>query len=178
MNIRKNASQICTTLIFIEPYLAEYCRNLYSCGRKDGAVRIPYTSDLYHLVWEQMSKRPDGYQSPAAGNLCILLPTSRECDDDSRKNPLYYNYLSDRAVRMIERWLYRAFNFEFHGVMMENEHCGRPMTHLELVRQFIRQHGLKSITEDALIKNFQRYRRHIFPKKVRKYKKTLKFKKI
>ena len=167
MNIRKNASQICTTLIFIEPYFAEYCRNLYSCGRKDGAVRIPYTSDLYHLVWEQMSKRPEGYQSPAAGNLCILLPTRRECDDDSRKNPLYYNYLSDRAVRMIERWLYRAFNFG-----------GRPMTHLELVRQFIRQHGLKSITEDALIKNFQRYRRHIFPKKVRKYKKTLKFKKI
>lgn len=176
MSLRKKASQIGITMIRIEPYLAEYAQNLFGLGRKDGSIKIPYISELHFLVWELMAKPRANQLSPENGNLAIVLPTRRECEGELRKNPRYYNYLSPDAARKVEAWLRRRFNFEFHELMIDNEVKGRPRQHLDLVRWFMRRRGLKSITEDALIRNFRRYRRRISPKTVRKYTKTRKIK--
>lgn len=159
--------------IRIEPYLAEYARSLFGCGRADGAVRIPSSSGLYHLVYDGMARR-GGESDPEDGNLSIVLPcrSQHEGDTDAPlKNPRYYNWLPLSSVRRIEEYLRRLFNFEFHQVMMDNEERGRPNTLVDTVQYFMRRHGLKSVGEDALLKNFQRFRRRVYPKKVRKYEK-------
>ncbi|CUQ47106.1 Uncharacterised protein [Segatella copri] len=40
-----------------------------------------------------------------------------------------------------------------------------------MVDNFIRRYALKSISPDALLKNFYRYRQRLFPKTPRKYQK-------
>lgn len=61
------------------------------------------------------------------------------------------------------------FNYEFHAVMIENDEQGRPMRQIEVVEDFINRYQLQSISSDALLKNYQRYRRRIHPKRPRRY---------
>ena len=124
-----------------------------------------------------MAKRRTDQPAVVDGNLSIVLPRRRTVEEGVVKNPAYYNYLSPTAAMLIERHLRRRFNFEFHQLMMENEEQGRPKTQLVLVQQFLRRHRLASISEEALLKNFQRYRRLLYPKTPRKYQKKQKIKK-
>lgn len=169
----KNAPEIKFVSVRVEPYLAEYAQSVYGCGRQDGAVKIPYTSTLYHVLWYNMHRRPADCVDPADGNLRILLPDSRMLarDEGMRKNPRYWNWLPPRGVQAIEHCLLSQFNYEFRTSMMENEESGRPCNQFEVVWQFMHRHRLTQITEDALLKNFQRYRRKLYPKRVRKYDK-------
>ena len=173
----KNASQIKIVAISVEPYLAEYAQIKFHSGGRDDAVRIPYNSEFYHCVWEHMAKRRADHPSQTEGNLRILLPSRRSPVDGPIKNPLYYNYLSPTAVMLIERFLRRQFNYEFHQMMLDNENKGRPVRQLDLVLTFIRKYRLQSISEDALLKNFQRYRQLLYPRTPRKYRKNNKIKK-
>ena len=106
--------------------------------------------------------------------------TPSDGDDDCQpmKNPHYYNYLSPQACRRVENYLRMRFNLEFHEVMMENEDQGRPLRHLDVVRRFLHRHRLTAISEDALLKNFRRFRHRVYPKKVRTYRKTARNKKV
>ena len=83
----------------------------------------------------------------------------------------YYNYLSQRAAKKIEEHIRLLFNFEFHRIMLENEELGRPKRNQDVVEEFIRTYHLKSISSDALLKNFYRYRQRLCPKIPRKYQK-------
>lgn len=174
---RKNASQIRIVTISIEPYLAEYAQMKFADGGRNGAIRIPYNSEFYHCVWEHMAKRRVNQVVRTDGNLGILLPSRRLAEDGPVKNPAYYNYLSPVAVQMIERYLRRQFNYEFHQLMLDNENNGRPVRQQDLVADFIRRYRLESISEDALLKSFQRYRQRLHPRKPRKYEKRRKIKK-
>ena len=171
----EHSRQIKIVSIRIEPYLAEYARSVFDVDRQTGAVRIPYTSELYHCVWEHMAKRRVDQPQVTDGNLCIILPSRRVVDEGVVKNPAYYNYLSPTAAMLIERHLRLRFNYEFHQTMLENEKQGRPSHQYQVAHKFMRQHNLESISEEALLKNFQRYRNRLYPKKARKYKKTPKF---
>lgn len=175
-----------TILIRIEPYLAEYARSIFATRVSDGGVRMPSHSGLYHMVYDLLEKRRRD-QPPAEGNLCLTLPCRRiadgtpsDGDDDCQplKNPHYYNYLSPQSCRRVENYLRMRFNLEFHEVMMENEEQGRPQRHIEAVRQFLRRHRLTAISEDALLKNFRRFRHRVYPKKVRTYTKSVRNKKV
>ena len=73
------------TRIEITPYLAEYLTCKFYDPESD-AVRIPDTKDLYHTIWDLMSKRPDN--AVDTGNLTLVLPDRR-----TGKDPEYYNYL-------------------------------------------------------------------------------------
>ena len=66
-----------TTKIAITPYLAEYIIGKYNHCNK-GEVRIPDSSDLYHIIWEYMSRRPDNVPVLESGNLEIALPDRRK----------------------------------------------------------------------------------------------------
>lgn len=156
--------------IRVEPYLAEYARKKFSIDPKTKAIRIPYTFELYHCIYNRMEKKPAGAVEVTDANLAICLPDSRVMP--VRKHPEYWNWLSLSATAEIESCLRNLFNYDFHTVMMANEVNGRPRQQRELVEGFISEYGLTQITSDALLKNFQRYRMRLSPRKKRKYQKV------
>jgi len=159
-----------TTKITITPYLAEYMLGKYNNGA-DEAMKIPDPSDLYHLIWQLMSKRPKDCTGMDNGNLEIILPCRRE-----GKNPQYYNYLSERSARMIENKIKQEFNEELHSMISDNAERGREYLDIEVVNMFMCNYCIESVTEDALLKNHQRWKENIRKMRVRRnYKKKLNF---
>ena len=158
--------------IKIEPYLAEYIIGKYGI-QKNAVVNIPYNTDLYHCIWENMSRQRANQSVPEDGNLRILLPCRKPGDGVAWKDPAYYNYLSVPASKEIEYQIRRMFNFELHRVLLENEEFGRQRRNLDVIYDFIRTYQLKSISSDALLKNYYRFRNRLRPKKTRQYRKTV-----
>lgn len=156
--------------IKIEPYLAEYIIGKYGI-QKNAAVNIPYNTDLYHCIWENMSRQRTNQSVPEDGNLRILLPCRKPGDGVAWKDPAYYNHLSVPASKKIEYQIRRMFNFELHRVLLENEEFGRKRRNLDVIYDFIRTYQLKSISSDALLKNYYRFRNRLRPKKTRQYRK-------
>lgn len=159
--------------IRIEPYLAEYVCGKYGIEKKNGTVNIPYNTDLYHCIWENMSRQRANQSVPEDGNLRILLPCRRASEGIPWKDPAYYNYLSVSAAKDVEAQIRRMFNFELHRALLENEEFGRQRRNLDVIYDFIHTYQLKSISPDALLKNFYRFRNRLRPKKVRKYQKKI-----
>lgn len=155
-----------TTSIYIEPYLAEYIRGKYNNGC-EGSLRIPDHTDLYHMVWALMSRRQKNQSPVDAGNLTFILPERRV-----GKDPKVYNFLSPASARMIEKEIRRMFNRELHTVMDENDLNGHDLNNLEVVLHFMHSYCIESVSEDALLKNFYRWRENMRKRKVRrKYEK-------
>lgn len=161
------------TTIRIEPYLAEYINTKYGTDSKNGAVKIPYTTDLYYCIWEQMAKPRTNQLPTKDGNLRIHLPFRKAgVNGVPWKDPAYFNHLSPASVREIEGQIRRMFNFELHRVLLENEEFGRKKRNLDVIYEFMHTYGLESISSDALLKNFYRFRNRLRPKKARKYNKA------
>lgn len=158
--------------IRIEPYLAEYVIGKYGMEQKNGAVNIPYNTDLYHCIWENMSRQRTNQSVPEDGNLRIQLPCRKPGDGVAWKDPAYYNHLSLIASKAIEYQIRRMFNFELHRILLENEEFGRQRRNLDVIYDFIHTYQLKSISSDALLKNYYRFRNRLRPKKTRQYRKT------
>lgn len=152
--------------IQIEQYLAEYICAKYRKDATTGGVKIPNTTDLYFCVWENMSKQRSNQPDITDGNLRIHLRFSQSWRHiQSLKDPAYYNYLSPAAAKEIEAQIRRMFNFELHRVLLENEEFGRQRRNLDVIYEFIRSYQLKSISSDALLKNYYRFRNRLRPKK-------------
>lgn len=158
--------------IRIEPYLAEYISAKYESDTTTGGVKIPYSSDLYFCIWELMSRQRINQPDVANGNLRIHLPFRRAGTCSPWKDPAYYNYLSALSAKEIESHIRRMFNFELHRVLLENEEFGRQRRNLDVIYDFIRTYQLKSISSDALLKNYYRFRNRLRPKKARHYNKS------
>lgn len=168
---RYHRKRVCS--IRVEPYLAEYARKKFDVDPKSGGIKIPYTYDLYHCIWNRMEKPPIGAADVEGANLKIFLPCRRTgADGLPRKHPEYWNYLSPTSALEVETCLRQLFNFDFHQQMMDNEHLGRPRQQAEVVEWFLSRYGIRSLTSSALLKNFQRYRQRISPRKPRKYQKV------
>lgn len=158
-----------TTSIQIEPYLAEYLRGKFNNG-SDEPFRIPNNTDLYHVIWTLMAKRRADQSPVDNGNLTFILPERR-----IGKDPQVYNYLSLRAAKIIEIEIRRMFNRELHIVMDENDQDGHELNNLDIAHNFLCSYCIDSISEDALLKNFYRWRENIRKRKRRReYKKKLK----
>ena len=158
------------TGIHITQYLAEYAVKKFPVDASTGAIKIPTSSDLYHIVWNGMAKPPRGSRHEEKANLLIWLPKRRD-----GKNPIYYNYIPNSTVRIIESAIRSFFNYDLHHKLMQNERRGAPDTIINIAYEFLREYNLQSISADALLKNWQRYRHGIFPHKPRKYSKTHRF---
>ncbi len=159
--------------IHIEPYLAEYLNGKYGRNTITDAVKIPYNTDLYHCIWELMSRQRINQSPPDDANLRIDLPCRKAGDGVAWKDPTYYNYLSSCAAKAIENQIRRMFNFELHRVLLENEEFGHPYRNIDVIYDFMRSYRLKSISSDALLKNYYRFRHRLRPKKIRAYKKNI-----
>jgi hypothetical protein len=158
--------------IRIEPYLAEYISAKYESDTVTGGIRIPYSTDLYFCVWEHMSRQRANQPDVIDGNLRIYLPFRKAGACSPWKDPAYYNYLSTSAAKEIEGQIRRMFNFELHRILLENEEFGRQRRNLDVIYDFIRAYHLKSISSDALLKNYYRFRNRLRPKKTRQYNKS------
>lgn len=136
--------------IEVPAHVAEYLVGKYY-DPEAGCVRFPSGLDIYILIWDLLRKRPA--EAPVdTGNLEFALPDRRE-----GKNPETYNYLSKRAGKQLAEKMRRMMMAEIHDFMDENKHAeGIPFK--DSAYRFICKYGIESITEDALLKNYQRWR--------------------
>jgi hypothetical protein len=94
------------------------------------------------------------------------LPNRRE-----GKDPEYYNYLSERALRMLEDRIESMFWAELHDLIDYNKHI-LGIEYSETIYTFMLKYDISSISEDAIIKNYYRWRDKIrHRKKKREYNK-------
>lgn len=153
-----------TVKIGIEPYLKEYLEGKF-WDSSVGAVRFQGSSDLYVLLWDLLAKRP--VESPCdRGNTSIALPDRR-----LGKDPLTYNFLSSRSVAIFEKRIRVHMWAELHEMMDENKHL-RGIMFKDSVAIFMSKYGIESISEDALLKNYQRWRDKLRRTKKRAYAKS------
>lgn len=145
----------------VEPHVAEYIRGKFYDSQA-GAVRFPSTMDIYILIYDLLQRRPADHPFDT-GNLEFALPERRE-----GKDPLSYNYLSGRAQKILGDKMRLMMWAELHDLMDENKHING-IQFKESVFLFMRKYDIESITEDALLKNYQRWRDKIRRKKKRGY---------
>jgi hypothetical protein len=141
-----------TTTIEIEPYLSEYIKGKFGMMSLD-PVTFPDNTDLYHVIFDLVQKRPSGLSPIDQGNLEITLPCRR-----IGKNPEVYNYLSQRAQKIISKRIKLMFDNELHERFEENYRDGHRLDNIEIAFGFLTMYGIESITEDALLKNYYRWR--------------------
>lgn len=136
--------------IEVAPPVAEYIRGKYY-DPEAGCVRFPPGLDIYILIWDLLKKRPS--DAPIdTGNLEFALPNRRE-----GKDPETYNYISQRAAKQLGEKLRKMMMAEIHDFMDENKHA-EGITFKDSAYRFICKYGIESISDDALLKNYQRWR--------------------
>ncbi len=149
-----------TTKITIKPHLAEYNTRKYNACEL-GPIRFPDRDDLYHTVFSLTEKRPNNCPVDS-GNLELVLPERRE-----GKSPLTFNYLGYRSVKIIEKKIETRLWAELHDLIDENKHF-YGIQYIESVAYFMRKYAIVSISEDALLKNYYRWREIVRQKKRRR----------
>ena len=150
-----------TVKISVEPHVAEYIRGKYFDHEAD-AVRFPSDLDIYILIYDLLQRRP--VESPVdIGNLEFILPERRV-----GKDPITYNYLSGRSQKILADKMRLMMWAELHDLMDENKHI-KGIQFKETVFTFMRKYSIEAITEDALFKNYQRWRYKLRRKQKRGY---------
>jgi len=142
-----------TTRIQIKPHLKEYISGKFN-QFSDQPVRIPNQLDLYHQILDLTKKRPIRC-AVDTGNLEIVLPKPR-----SSKHPETYNYLNIHSQKLIQRKVEIMFWIELRDYI-DFEHYRNGKNYIDSVCNFMSKYGIKSITEDALLKNYYRYRKKV-----------------
>ena len=148
--------------ISVDPYVAEYISGKYF-DAEIGAVRFPASLDIYILIYDLLQKRP--LQQPVdTGNLEFVLPERRE-----GKDPATYNWLSKRSQTRLANKMRLMMWAELHELMDENKHLNG-IKFIDSAHQFLCRYGIESISEDALLKNYQRWRDKLRRTKKRGYR--------
>lgn len=139
-----------TTKIELPEHLKEYCIGKFN-GTIDGPVRFPDATDIYHTIWDLTERRPINVHVDT-GNLEIVLPKR-----DYGKSPEVYNFLGQRSQAIIIKKMELMMWAEVHDFIDENKHR-YGIEHIQSVHTFMRRYDIHSISEDAFIKNFYRWR--------------------
>ncbi len=150
-----------TIKITVEPHVAEYIKGKFY-DHEAGSVRFPPALDIYILIFDLLQKRPASCPIDT-GNLEFALPERR-----IGKDPITFNYLSGRAQKILGDKMRLMMWAELHDLMDENKHING-IQFKESVFMFMRKYAIDSITEDALLKNYQRWRDKQRRKKKRGY---------
>ncbi len=144
-----------TVKIQVKQHVAEYIRGKYF-DHEAGIVRFPPTLDIYILIYDLLQKRP--HNCPLElGNLEFALPDRRDANMAGGKSPEQFNYLSARAAKRLGDKMHLMMWAELHDLMDENKHL-KGIKFKDSVFEFMCRYGIESITEDALLKNYQRWR--------------------
>jgi len=164
-----------TTKLNIEKHLAEYCIGKWA-NEETKVVSFPTTTDLYFTVYDLLKKRPIDCQTDE-GSLEIKIPVRRASEEYGfRKNPEIYNYISERGCMILNRKIENLMWAEFHAIMDERNH--RPseieddcIFNIEIVHWFRCKYMIESLSEDAYLKNYYRWREVLRKKRKRAYEK-------
>ena len=139
-----------TTKIELPPHLCEYLRGKYG-NFKDAPIRLPDHTDLYHIIFDLLERRPANLGADH-GNLELVLPQR-----DVGKRPETYNYLGVRSQRIIARRVETLMWADAHDLLDTMKHR-EGMDYKDAVCLFIRRYGIESLSEDAFLKNYYRWR--------------------
>ncbi len=151
-----------TTKITIKSFLAEYIIGKY--GKPDeSAVRLPDDLDLYHTIYDLLQKRPVNCPIDK-GNLELVLPERREGHHIGGKSTNTYNYLSQQSATILERKINVMMRAELHELLDENKHI-YGIDYLNSAWYFLRKYCIESLSVDALLKDYQRWRAKMRRKK-------------
>lgn len=151
-----------TTRINLPEHLREYIEGKYG-GFSHNAIRFPDSLDLYHFIFNLLEKRPVN-QLKDEGNLEIILP-----ERSIGKRPEYYNYLGQRSQRILVRKIDTMMWAEAHDFIDHKKHVDG-MEYKDAVHLFMTRYGIDSLTEDAFLKNYYRWRGKVRKKeKIREY---------
>ena len=152
-----------TTKIEVPTHLCEYIRGKY-CNLTSDPVRFPDNLNIYHVIFDLLQKRPS--EAPVdRGNLEICLP-----ERSIGKSPVTYNYLGLRSQVIISRKIELMMWAELHEYLDEQKHR-YGIKYIDGVQFFMRRYGIDSLTEEAFLKHYQRWRAKVRRKEKRSYKK-------
>ncbi|MBE6305688.1 MAG: hypothetical protein E7082_07240 [Bacteroidales bacterium] len=144
-----------TVKIQVDAHIAEYIKGKYF-DNEIGVVRFPSTLDIYVLIYDLLQKRPVNCPIES-GNLEFMLPDRRDANLAGGKSPEQFNYLSQRAAKRLGDKMRVMMWAELHDLMDENKHI-KGIQFKDSVFEFMCRYGIESISEDALLKNYQRWR--------------------
>jgi len=155
-----------TTKIKVKPHLAEYCIGCWGIDFSE-PVEFPPFTDLHVLIYDLLQKGKidcdtDDY------NLEIVIPNRKSDSEGFRKCLEYYKFLSAKSCRAIEKRIEKIFWKDLHDELLywkEDHSQNYDIT----VNYFICKYKIESITEDALLKNFYRWRINKQKREKRKY---------
>lgn len=155
-----------TSKINLADHLAEYLRSKFASETHTEMVLIPDSTDLYHLLWDLMTKRPSNSKIDQ-GNIEIILPDRRQ-----GKDPVTYNYISSRSQSLLNKKVNIMFFCELHELISENKHM-MGIEYINSVHMFMCRYGITAITEDALLKNYYRWRENVRKRDKRRNKRGI-----
>lgn len=157
-----------TTKIDIKPHLAEFIRGKYAQIIDNRTVVLfPDKTHIYHFIYDLLEKRPVN-ASRDIGNVEIALPDRRDGDIAGGKPPERYNYLGARSQKLIGRQIETMMWAELHTLLDENKHR-HAIDFIDSVHIFMKKYMIESISEDGLLKNYQRWQYELRRKSKRSY---------
>lgn len=149
-----------TTFITIKPHLAEYAKAVFAV-EGESYIQIPHSHDLYHVLANLMSKRP--VNCPVSrGSLEIALPAQSR-----GKCPKFYNYISEYSQRIIEQKIECLFWAHAHE-FVDNRHHQQGEQMKDAMYMFLQKYQIMSISVDAVVKNYYRWRYEVRRKRVKR----------
>lgn len=155
------------TRITVDAYIAEYARGKYWDASAQ-AVRFPSHTDIYEYVYNVLRRRPRNASPIDRGNLEIVLPDKHEGDLSYGKSPEQFNYISERGSMLLNKRLKSMFWAEVHEAMDEGKHI-RGLQYKDIAYMFVCRYDISSISDDSLMKNYQRWRDNMRRQRKRSY---------
>lgn len=136
-------------------YLVDWARARWADS--SGVVRVPPRSGISHLLQECMIKRPRNVPPTDTGNVEFHLPSRAGGDGLTRKDALYYNYISRAGRKVIEDYIYAIFWYEAHTwVHFYPQRTGG--TYFDGAIEFLQRYKIETLTVDAVLKSHQRWK--------------------
>lgn len=149
-----------TTFITIKPHLAQYAKIVFSV-EGENYIQIPDKHDLYHVIANLMQKRP--HNCPVlTGNVELALPARSRGKDAAT-----YNYLSLRSSEIIDLKIENLFWAHVHEYVDDRVHKFGEQMNIA-VFMFMQKYQITEISEDAIVKNYYRWRSSVRRKRVKR----------
>jgi hypothetical protein len=155
-----------TTKINIKQHLAEYCYGKFSGCDKNKPVQFPDRMNIYHVVWNLLEVCPK--TGPIRdGNLEIVLPSR---SDEFGKDPRSYNYIGERSIPKLNRFIENIFYTELYDLLTENK-LRYGIFFSETLFEFQKKYSITTINEETLWKGYYRWKQWIRRREKRGYEK-------
>lgn len=138
--------------IAVRPHLAAYLYVRFANCVHSGALRLPSSSTLYHLIGELTVKRSKNVSWNDTGNLTFALPHPR-----LGKDPQVYNYLGADSARIIEQEIDTLLKMDLYSRLLRDKYQ-HGMTYTRSLNTFMEEYHIADTNDHALMKAFQRWR--------------------